>query len=167
MGKRFDTTNLWFDSLYTTVPDIACIMLSSSYHLFVIEHLSHGIIHGDLTTSNILLRTCSSTGFYNDDSSTPVNNSNEICLVLIDFGLAKNSTSAEERAVDLYVLERALISTHPTLSLNLFWNLFMTAYREGHTSVALTAHASEKAVQHTVARLEQVRQRGRKRECFG
>lgn len=34
---------------------------------------------------------------------------------LIDFGLASVSSSVEDRAVDLYVLERAFISTHPAL----------------------------------------------------
>eukprot|EP00897_Mesotaenium_endlicherianum_P005343 jgi/Mesen1/4837/ME000244S04019 len=33
-------------------------------------------------------------------------------LVLIDFGLASNSQLAEDKAVDLYVLERALLSLH-------------------------------------------------------
>ena len=33
-------------------------------------------------------------------------------LVLIDFGLTTVSTSAEDMGVDLYVLERAIISTH-------------------------------------------------------
>ncbi|KAG8215830.1 hypothetical protein J3R82DRAFT_7772 [Butyriboletus roseoflavus] len=53
------------------------------------------IIHGDLTTSNMLLRA----------------NSND--LVLIDFGLSYHSTLVEDKAVDLYVLERAFASTHP------------------------------------------------------
>ncbi len=48
-----------------------------------------GIVHGDLTTSNAMIRLP------------------EMTLVAIDFGLAKNTTSMEERAVDLYVLERA------------------------------------------------------------
>lgn len=51
------------------------------------------LIHGDLTTSNILFR------------------SNE--AVLIDFGLAQVSSMIEDKAVDLYVLERAISSTHP------------------------------------------------------
>jgi TP53 regulating kinase-like protein len=54
------------------------------------------LIHGDLTTSNIIFRE--------GDSSE---------AVLIDFGLAQVSTMIEDRAVDLYVLERALLSTHP------------------------------------------------------
>jgi tRNA A-37 threonylcarbamoyl transferase component Bud32 len=33
--------------------------------------------------------------------------------LLIDFGLAYNSTLVEDKAVDLYVLERAFSSTHP------------------------------------------------------
>lgn len=34
-------------------------------------------------------------------------------LVMIDFGLSYMSNSAEDKGVDLYVLKRALISTHP------------------------------------------------------
>lgn len=33
--------------------------------------------------------------------------------VLIDFGLSYQSTLIEDKAVDLYVLERAFASTHP------------------------------------------------------
>lgn len=33
--------------------------------------------------------------------------------LLIDFGLSYNSALAEDKAVDLYVLERAFASTHP------------------------------------------------------
>lgn len=54
-----------------------------------------GVIHGDLTTSNMI---------YKDDQ-----------IYLIDFGLSYVKTSIEDRAVDLYVLERAFISTHPQL----------------------------------------------------
>lgn len=54
------------------------------------------VIHGDLTTSNMLLR-----------STTPPS------IVLIDFGLSYVSSLVEDKAVDLYVLERALASTHP------------------------------------------------------
>lgn len=34
-------------------------------------------------------------------------------LVLIDFGLGVMKPSIEDKAVDLYVLERAFSSTHP------------------------------------------------------
>ncbi len=57
---------------------------------------SGGVIHGDLTTSNILVEK--------EDPSR---------LVLIDFGLGFAEGSAEDKGVDLYVLERAMLSTHP------------------------------------------------------
>jgi serine/threonine protein kinase len=56
-----------------------------------------GIIHGDLTTSNILIRSQSNQA------------------VVIDFGLSFVSHTSEDKAVDLYVLERAFGSTHPEL----------------------------------------------------
>jgi N6-L-threonylcarbamoyladenine synthase/protein kinase Bud32 len=54
---------------------------------------SAGIIHGDLTTSNMILR--------------------EGTCVLIDFGLAQVSTELEARGVDLHVLFQTLKSTTP------------------------------------------------------
>ncbi|QRW10013.1 Serine/threonine-protein kinase [Ceratobasidium sp. AG-Ba] len=57
------------------------------------------IIHGDLTTSNMMLRR-------NQGDQ-------EAHVVLIDFGLSYNSPLVEDKAVDLYVLERAFASTHP------------------------------------------------------
>ena len=53
------------------------------------------IMHGDLTTSNMMIRSGSES------------------LVMIDFGLSFISAMSEDRAVDLYVLERAFQSTHP------------------------------------------------------
>lgn len=53
------------------------------------------VVHGDLTTSNLMLR---------DDNQS---------LVIIDFGLSYVSKLPEDKAVDLYVLERAFSSTHP------------------------------------------------------
>ncbi len=37
-----------------------------------------------------------------------------VVQVLIDLGLSAVTTSVEDKAVDMYVLERAFISTHPT-----------------------------------------------------
>lgn len=56
-----------------------------------------GVVHGDLTTSNLILR---------EDRG-------QLDVVLIDFGLGSVSNSEEDMAVDLYVLERAFASTHP------------------------------------------------------
>ncbi|KAL6516094.1 hypothetical protein OROGR_019399 [Orobanche gracilis] len=61
-----------------------------------------GLIHGDLTTSNMLIRS-------------GINQ-----LVLIDFGLSFTSTLPEDKAVDLYVLERALLSMHSSCG-NVIW----------------------------------------------
>ncbi len=52
-----------------------------------------GIIHGDLTTSNMIRRP------------------NER-IVFIDFGLAEYSTEVEKRGVDIHLMKRALESTH-------------------------------------------------------
>ena len=58
-----------------------------------------GLIHGDITTSNILV--------INSDTG------DDVSLVMIDFGLSYQEGSPEDKGVDLYVLERALLSTHP------------------------------------------------------
>lgn len=109
-----------------------------------------GIVHGDLTTSNVM--------FYDEPSRE---SSMEHELVLIDFGLAQSTTSVEEQAVDLYVMERALQSSHPDLPKDFFDHL-LNAYATVANPVS-----SKKNAQTTLQRLEQVRQRGRKRECFG
>ena len=78
---------------------------SSAFNLFKLigsklSTMHNGsIIHGDLTTSNILVT---------------INKENSLEeLTFIDFGLSYNAISLEDKAVDLYVLERALSSTHP------------------------------------------------------
>jgi TP53 regulating kinase-like protein len=108
-----------------------------------------GVVHGDLTTSNMIL-------FPKEDDDE-----HDELLALIDFGLSKSTSSVEEQAVDLYVLERALYSTHPHLP-ETFFEIVLEAY------ASTTANKSEKKSQQTtLQRLEQVRLRGRKRECFG
>ncbi len=70
---------------------------------------SAGIVHGDLTTSNVVVTKHG--------------------LVIIDFGLASFSRNLEERAVDLHLLLRALEATHPQLSA-LLYEKFLEGYRE-------------------------------------
>merc|ERR1712150_297980 len=93
-------------------------------------HLSN-MIHGDITTSNIL---CNLPTFPNTEKLTTINSVHEflanIDLYFIDFGLSKtNEHKSEERSVDLYVLERAWISTHPTTAncLALLWKKYFEA----------------------------------------
>jgi len=69
----------------------------------------HNIIHGDLTTSNMII--------------------NKDQLHLIDFGLSYTSLRVEDRAVDLHVLERAFESTHCEYYPELF-NLIITEYKK-------------------------------------
>jgi TP53 regulating kinase-like protein len=101
---------------------------------------ANNIIHGDLTTSNMLL--------VKDGSDIPT-------VVLIDFGLSRVESSVEDKGVDLYVLERALISTHANID-----QLFPTI---------LSAYTKEnkKESQDVLKKLDEVRARGRKRIMVG
>ena len=83
-----------------------------------------GVVHGDLTTSNMMLRP-SQSGSSNEQhevQESAINADSKLAapttaldgdIILIDFGLASQTVQEEERAVDLYVLERAFGSTHP------------------------------------------------------
>jgi TP53 regulating kinase-like protein len=110
------------------------------------------VVHGDLTTSNIILRNPPDEDESIDDWSPDI--------VLIDFGLSatsnstKNRSSYEDRAVDLYVLERAFATTH--VGSEVLVQEVLRGYKA-------TSHSSDSVFQ----RLSQVRARGRKRECFG
>ncbi|KAJ3774994.1 kinase-like domain-containing protein [Lentinula raphanica] len=106
------------------------------------------VIHGDLTTSNMILRQPGSF-------VPPQNHDIKTALVLIDFGLSYQSTLAEDKAVDLYVLERAFSSTHPD-SEPMFAKV-LAGYAE-------IMAGDWPAIKH---RLDDVRLRGRKRSMVG
>lgn len=93
-------------------------------------------IHGDLTTSNILIKA----GFEN--------------IILIDFGLSFISLLTEDKGVDLYVLERAFLSTHPNTE-ELF-KIVLESYRK-------KANKADEIIK----KLDEVRMRGRKRTMVG
>ncbi|KAF4555714.1 EKC/KEOPS complex subunit bud32-like protein [Elsinoe fawcettii] len=103
-----------------------------------------GVVHGDLTSSNMLLREEADAGEGGEEG-----------IVLIDFGLAQTGTADEERAVDLYVLERAFGSTHPELE-EIFAKEVLGAYGESY-----------KGARVALKRLEDVRMRGRKKSMIG
>ncbi|KAH7326253.1 putative MNORI-2 protein [Stachybotrys elegans] len=108
-----------------------------------------GIVHGDLTTSNMMLSPLQPAG----DAGVahePLDGE----IVIIDLGLASGSISDEDRAVDLYVLERAFGSTHPRAEC-LFADL-LEAYK-----------GSYKQAPVALKKLEDVRMRGRKRSMLG
>jgi TP53 regulating kinase and related kinases len=99
------------------------------------------IVHGDLTTSNMMTRVNERGESQND-------------LVLIDFGLAFSRPSIEDKAVDLYVLERAFESTHPNTE-DLVRRI-IEKYRQTCRKQGLV-----------LQKLGEVRQRGRKRDMCG
>lgn len=108
------------------------------------------IVHGDLTSSNIILAEDSETGAL----SIPT---------LIDFGLSSYSNLAEDKAVDLYVLERALNSTHPVYS-ERYNELLLVGYESVHRK---SGKIGMRKYVDIINRLEAVRMRGRKRSMLG
>ncbi|KAK8180726.1 kinase-like domain-containing protein [Phyllosticta citribraziliensis] len=127
-----------------------------------------GVVHGDLTTSNLMLRTPSSSPSSSPPSSTTQNHHHQQSpdaaastqvlagtVTIIDFGLASQTIQDEDKAVDLYVLERAFGSTHPAAE-PLFHEV-LRAYRD----------AGGKAATAVLKRLDEVRLRGRKRSMVG
>ncbi|XP_003787723.1 TP53-regulating kinase [Otolemur garnettii] len=96
------------------------------------------LIHGDLTTSNMLLKP-------------PLEQQN---IVLIDFGLSFVSGLPEDKGVDLYVLEKAFLSTHPNTET--VFEAFLKSYS-----------VSSKKAKPVLKKLDEVRLRGRKRSMVG
>jgi len=90
------------------------------------------IIHGDLTTSNMIV--------------------NGLGLHLIDFGLSSFSEKIEDKAVDLFLLDRALESRHYRLYPHIFEKVL-----EGYVGMYPEA---EKILE----RFEAVRRRGRNKK---
>ncbi|MGE5533720.1 MAG: Kae1-associated kinase Bud32 [Bacillota bacterium] len=72
---------------------------------------NHGLIHGDLTTSNII-------------------QTSEEELFFVDFGLGEKNEELEEQGVDLHLMKRALQSTHFT-----FWEECFQNVLHGYTSI--------------------------------
>jgi TP53 regulating kinase-like protein len=113
-----------------------------------------GIVHGDLTTSNLMLRPPKRTEPPEVVAGGDVGGSLQGDVVLIDFGLAVQTVQDEDKAVDLYVLERAFGSTHPQA--------------EGLFKEVLKVYGQSYKGAHVVLkRLEDVRMRGRKKTMIG
>jgi TP53 regulating kinase-like protein len=93
---------------------------------------SHGLIHGDLTTSNLIL--------------TP-----EGKLFFVDFGLGEKNFELEAQGVDLHLLKRALQSTHFQHWEECFQNVLC-----GYTSIL-----GEAAVEKVYEKIREIERRGR------
>jgi TP53 regulating kinase and related kinases len=93
---------------------------------------SQSLIHGDLTTSNMIL---------NSDGQ----------IFFVDFGLGEKNGEVEAQGVDLHLMKRALQSTH-----YLFWDECFKNILFGYTSV-LGVGATEKVYE----KIREIERRGR------
>jgi TP53 regulating kinase and related kinases len=149
-------------------------------------HSKGSVIHGDLTTSNLLVRKVgghaalteaqpqqqepreapSQPAYTQTATNPPMNDHGDRLprpdlsgqIVLIDFGLATTSIQDEDHAVDLYVLERAFGSTHPRQEEYFDREVLQSA--DGY-------RGAWKGSGVVLKRLEDVRLRGRKRSMLG
>lgn len=93
---------------------------------------NRGIIHGDLTTSNMIL--------------TPNGR-----VVFVDFGLSEHSTELEARGVDLHLMKRAFQSTHYRHAKESF-DMVMDGYAEVR---------GNKAAENVLRKIKDIEKRGR------
>jgi tRNA A-37 threonylcarbamoyl transferase component Bud32 len=130
------------------------------------------VIHGDLTTSNMMLRP-SASGAYDLvrcrhlsclASDCLADRDPETCAsqVMIDFGLAYMSTLWEDKAVDLYVLERAFSSTHPGSE-----GIFETILRAYEKGLGKSWKESGRKLEEEIAQALPDRHAIRRADCFG
>jgi len=114
------------------------------------------LVHGDLTTSYIMIKFNSESDLTKLKNNIPVElTKNNHSLYLIDFGLSFVSSNVEDKAVDLYVLEKAFLSTHTE------------SEKEFDKILEHYKLKSKKAGTQIMARLDEVKKRGRKKLAFG
>ena len=92
----------------------------------------HGIIHGDLTTSNMI-------------------QSAERKIFFVDFGLGEKSKELEARGVDLHLMKRALQSTHFRFAEECF-----NAVIKGYSNVL-----GHETVKNVLDKIREIERRGR------
>jgi len=93
---------------------------------------NHGVIHGDLTTSNMIL--------------TPHGK-----VVFVDFGLSERSMELEAKGVDLHLMKRALQSTHYKYAKDCF-----EAVMEGYTEIM-----GDDETKNVLEKIREIEKRGR------
>ena len=99
---------------------------------------NNSLIHGDMTTSNMLV------------------DAGQGQIYFIDFGLSLTEGTVEDKGVDLYVLERAIISAHPNTEF--FFQCILKAYEE---------ELAPKSRESVLKKYQEIRLRGRKRDMVG
>lgn len=92
----------------------------------------HGVIHGDLTTSNLILNA-------------------EGKIFLVDFGLGEKNMEVEAKGVDLHLMKRALQSTHYRFAEECF-----EAVTKGYAAVL-----GEDESKDVLAKVREIERRGR------
>ena len=123
---------------YISAPSLKDLLSSNSekalgyfYEVGVLLSRLHsmGIVHGDFTTSNVLIKGGE--------------------IFLIDFGLSEFSNKIEDRAMDLHLFRRAILSTHPS-AFERGFHAFLDAY---------SSHAKE--ADEVIKRSQEIELRGR------
>jgi TP53 regulating kinase-like protein len=92
----------------------------------------HGVIHGDLTTSNMILNV-------------------EGKIFLVDFGLGEKNMELEASGVDLHLMKRALQSTHYQFAEECFKNVM-----RGYSAVL-----GKKDAEKVFEKIREIERRGR------
>ena len=115
----------------------------------VAELHNHNIIHGDLTTSNMILTNAKFVNSENQKDFLLLEKGNK--LVFIDFGLSFHSHKIEDKAVDIHLFKQALNSRHHRV-----YEKALGAFLKGYEKV--------NKYKEILARLEKVEARGRYRK---
>lgn len=119
---------------------------------------NENVIHGDFTTSNLILRNSyiHNNEIYDslNDTLYELSSLENVKLCLIDFGLSFLSRSVEDKAVDIFVLLKTINSFHSEFPL--LENDIMTGYKM--MSIDFPKISQQ---------LEKVKLRGRKRSMVG
>src|SRR3989344_7949231 len=118
---------------------------------------NNNIIHGDLTTSNMIYvdkntnnqKDTKNNSLINNKTQISDNNSPQFKLYFIDFGLSFHSHRPEDFAVDLHLISQALEAKHFKNHKSLFSSVL-----KGYKSISNQA-------QQVLKRLEKVQSRGR------
>ncbi len=114
-----------------------------------------GIIHGDLTTSNLIYVPKSQHihkkpfhDNYNNSKNKQLKTIQEGKVYFIDFGLGFHSNRIEDKAVDLHLIKEALEAKHSKI------------YEKAFKAI-LEGYKSSKEYNKTIKQLEKVEKRGR------
>jgi len=139
--KEFSDTRMTITMDFIPGPKVMDILLQQQDHAELAQEMGKNIaklhdaniIHGDLTTSNMLLHE----------------HSNQ--LQFIDFGLSSFSDKIEDKAVDLFLLDRALESTHFQIYPSVFQSV-------------IKGYKQSPSAEEVLQRFETVKARGRNKK---